>query len=59
MLDKIKLLVGGKEITHFIEYKIDADLYTPADAFHLQLANPETEIKAGNFVSYLLTMKRN
>lgn len=47
MADTVKLQVDGKEITHFLEYKIDADLYTPADAFYLKLANPETDVKAG------------
>jgi prophage tail gpP-like protein len=55
MSDKIELRVGadiknktpGIKIEHFLSYQIDADLYTPADAFHLELANPETDIKAG------------
>jgi prophage tail gpP-like protein len=55
MPDKIELRVGadiknkipGIKIEHFISYQIDADLYTPADAFRLELANPETVIKPG------------
>jgi prophage tail gpP-like protein len=47
MPDKIELEVGGIKIEHFIRYSINADLYTPADAFRMELANPETEITAG------------
>ncbi len=51
MPDQVVLKVGKQEpdrvIEHFIRYQIDADLYTPADAFHLELANPETDITAG------------
>jgi prophage tail gpP-like protein len=47
MPDKVELFVNKVKIEHFLKYSIAADLYTPADAFHLELANPETEIIAG------------
>ena len=47
MPDKVELKIGGIKIEHFLKYSINADLYTPADAFHLELANPETVITAG------------
>ena len=47
MPDKVELYVDGIKIEHFVKYSISADLYTPADAFHLELANPETAITAG------------
>lgn len=47
MPDKVELFVNKMKIEHFISYKIDSDLYKPADAFHLELANPETDIIAG------------
>ena len=47
MPDKVELEVGGIKIEHFLSYSINSDLYTPADAFHLELANPETSITAG------------
>ena len=47
MPDKIDLFVNKTRIERFLSYSIDADLFTPADAFYLELANPETEIKAG------------
>jgi prophage tail gpP-like protein len=56
MPDKVELRIGadnknkipGIKIKHFLSYQIDSDLYTPADAFHLELANPETAIKHGS-----------
>jgi len=47
MPDKIELSVGGLKVEHFISYEISADLYTPADAFRLELSNPETGIVPG------------
>lgn len=47
MPDKVELYVNKMRIEHFLSYRIDADLYTPADAFQLELANPETPVKAG------------
>lgn len=55
MSDTIELRIGadranktpGVKIDHFISYQVSADLYTPADAFHLEVANPEIQIKKG------------
>jgi prophage tail gpP-like protein len=43
----IKNKKPGVIIEHFISYQIDVDLYIPANAFRLELANPETSIKSG------------
>ncbi|HOX22212.1 MAG TPA: hypothetical protein PLL10_02010 [Elusimicrobiales bacterium] len=52
MRDKIKLTVienGGRstDIEHFRSYEVDADLYQAADAFSMELANPELDICEG------------
>jgi prophage tail gpP-like protein len=47
MSDKVELYINKARITHFLSYRIDADLYTPADAFSLELANPDTDIAPG------------
>jgi len=54
MSDKVELKVDGQVITHFTSYRIDADLYTPADAFHLELSNPETDVKPGKLCEILI-----
>jgi len=51
MSDKVQLRFGKNAadttVEHFLSYHIDADLYTAADAFHMELSDPETKIKAG------------
>lgn len=47
MSDKISLRVGNKSVEHFLSYSIDADLYTPADAFSMELSAPSTEVAGG------------
>lgn len=55
MPDKVELRIGadiknkipGIKVKNFLSYQIDSDLYTPADAFHLEVANPETVITPG------------
>ncbi|MDD5170029.1 MAG: hypothetical protein PHN75_14520, partial [Syntrophales bacterium] len=47
MPEKIELYIDGQIIEHFISYQIDSDMYTPADAFRLQLANPSIAVKEG------------
>lgn len=46
--DKVELFVNKMKIEHFLSYHITADMYEPADAFHLELANPETDINTGH-----------
>jgi prophage tail gpP-like protein len=66
MSDKVELRVGadiknkkpGIKIEHFISYHIDADLYTPADLFRLELANPETKIKKGFLCEVFINDKK-
>lgn len=62
MPDQVVLKVGkqvaDQVIEHFISYRIDADLYTPADAFHLELANPETDITGGMLCDLFVNGKR-
>lgn len=45
--DSVVLQVGGKRIERFLSYTVESDLYTADDAFSLELAHPETEIKRG------------
>jgi len=45
--DIISLQIAGRRIERFLSYTIAVDLYTPADAFSLEIANPEAEIKRG------------
>lgn len=47
MSDSIALHIDGKRIENFLSYKVEADIYTAADAFSMELANPETMIKTG------------
>lgn len=47
MSDSLVLQMDGKRIENFLSYKVEADLYTAADAFTLELAQPETVVKAG------------
>ncbi|MCX5828766.1 MAG: hypothetical protein NTV58_12325 [Deltaproteobacteria bacterium] len=62
MPDQVVLKVGNQVpdqiIENFEKYQIDADLYTPADAFHLELANPETNITAGMRCDLFVNGKR-
>lgn len=48
MPDHIELYVDKMRIEHFVGYQIDADLYTPAAAFSLELANPEAPVRPGH-----------
>jgi len=45
--DVIALQVGGKRIERFLSYDIEADIYTAADAFSLDVARPEITITPG------------
>jgi len=47
MSDKIALQIAEQRIERFLSYQIEADMYNAADAFSLELANPEIQIKAG------------
>ncbi len=47
MRDEIYLIVDGKRIENFLSYKLEADIYTADDAFSLELANPEINIRTG------------
>lgn len=45
--DQVELSVAGIKIRDFISYEISADLYTPADVFRLELADPDIDIVPG------------
>jgi prophage tail gpP-like protein len=45
--DTVALQIDGQRIERFLEYTIESDIYTADDAFSLELANPEVEIKRG------------
>jgi len=51
MPDKVQLRFGktvaDNVAENFISYYIDADLYVAADAFHIELSNPDVKIAAG------------
>ncbi|KUG24579.1 prophage tail protein [hydrocarbon metagenome] len=48
MPEKVELKIGAIKIENFIGYQIDADLYTAADAFHVEFSDPGVTIKAGD-----------
>jgi prophage tail gpP-like protein len=48
MSDKVELYVNKMRVDKFLSYRIDADLYTPADAFSLELANPDAPVTPGH-----------
>lgn len=45
--DNVTLQIAGQRIERFASYSVEADLYTADDAFSLELAAPEIEIKRG------------
>ncbi len=45
--DTVELLVNGRRIDNFQSYSLDADIYTPADAFSLELMDPEAPVATG------------
>lgn len=45
--DTVVLQIDGQRIERFLEYTIESDIYTADDAFSLELANPEVEIRRG------------
>jgi prophage tail gpP-like protein len=47
-MDKVWLEVAGYRITNFLSYRMEADLYTAADAFALELASPEVPFSEGS-----------
>ena len=47
MTDSVELKINDVVVEHFEKYTITADLYTAADAFSLQLANPGVTITPG------------
>ena len=58
MQDNVELYVDNKVIEHFISYTIDADIYIPADAFRLQLANPGMDIETGSLCEIRINGKK-
>jgi prophage tail gpP-like protein len=47
MSDSVSLLIDKQRITNFLEYTVEADLYTADDAFSMVLSNPDVAIRAG------------
>ena len=45
--DQVVLQIAGRRIERFLSYEIESDLYVADDAFSLDVAHPETEIKRG------------
>lgn len=48
MQDSVSLLIDGMQINNFLSYTIESDIYTSDDAFSLELANPEIQVKEGH-----------
>lgn len=46
-MDTVYLLIDGKRIERFKSYSIEANIFTPDDAFSLELADPEVSVRAG------------
>ena len=47
MPEEIELYIDGKRYKDFVSYKVDADLYTAADAFSVDLGDPSLGIEPG------------
>lgn len=47
MQDKIALHIDNQRIENFQSYTIESDIYTADDAFSLELANPEIDVREG------------
>jgi prophage tail gpP-like protein len=45
-VDRAVVVVNGVELSRWIAYRIDSDLLTPADGFHLQVDVPTNDIDA-------------
>ncbi len=48
MQDKVSLHIDNKKIENFLSYTIESDIYTADDAFSLDLANPEIDVREGH-----------
>ena len=47
MSDSIELMIGNKAIRDFASYRVESDLFAAADAFSIELADPEMAIATG------------
>lgn len=47
MPDKVELLVDGRRLDRFLSYTVESALYDAADAFSLELSNPNVSVKKG------------
>jgi prophage tail gpP-like protein len=54
MQDKVELLINNRRVELFQAYRIESDLYTPADAFSLTLSNPDFQITRGQTCQVLV-----
>lgn len=41
-----RIVVDGRELDNWVEYSIESDLLTPADAFNFKIANPQGEFSS-------------
>lgn len=48
MSDKVSIIIAGREIADFSSYRIESNLFEAADAFSLELADPDLEIARGS-----------
>ena len=58
MRDIVALRVNNQEISNFQSYSIEADLYTAADGFTLELSDPLLPVTAGSVVELYINGAR-
>lgn len=47
MSDSVSLRIAGRSVTRFESYRVSADIFTAADAFSLELSDPEVRVTPG------------
>lgn len=58
MQDKVSLHIDNQKIENFLSYTIESDIYTADDAFSLELANPEIDVREGHRCELYVNEKR-
>ncbi len=48
MSDRVSIIISGREIADFFSYRVESDLFAAADAFSLELADPDLAIASGS-----------
>ena len=58
MSDSIYLEIGGRKVTHFLSYTVEADLYVADHAFSLEIGKPEFDIRPGTKCSLFVNKSK-